>query len=126
MRKILNIIILIFFLFSCNFDNSKIIRKHLTNEDISIKWYYYSHITNNSSDIIEVKQNGVEYDIYEAADVITDVLLNDKIIVIKLYKPERGIIITEKISPKVFGYKIVLDSTATYNDYRNIPNGVKE
>src|SRR5688500_5787175 len=114
------------FLTSCGLDEPKFVRKDITNNDIRIKWYYYSRITNNSPDFVVVEKEGQKKEIYEAVDVVTDVFIKDKTIVIKLYKPERGIVHTKQVGKNLFGYEIILDSTATYDEYRFQPNGKKE
>lgn len=117
---------LLILLLNCKFDNDKFVRKNINNNDISIKWYYYSYISNTSPDFIDVKKGDSIVKIFDAVDVITDVSINDKTIVIKQYEPHRGIINTQKILPKVFGYKIKIDTSATYNEYRYRPEAIKE
>jgi len=112
-------------LVSC-IDNDKLVIKNTTNDDISMKWYYYSYITNNSPEFIDIKKGDSIVQIYKAVDVITDVLIKDKSIILKQFEPSRGIIYTKKVLPDVFGYKIIIDTTATYDEYRYIPKAVKE
>ncbi len=112
---------------SCNFGDSKLIRKRLKTEEVVINWYYYSYRTNYSADKIEISDyNKQEKIIYEAVDVVTDIQVEDKTIIIKLYKPSRGLIYTEQPLKKVFGYSIVYDTIVTQREYYNRPMGIKE
>lgn len=122
----MKIICLLLLLISCKFDNDKFVRKNIGNDEISIKWYYYSYISNTSPDFIDVKKGDSIIKIFDAIDVVTNVSLNNKTIIIKQYEPYRGIVNTKKVLPEVFGYKIVIDTTATYNDYRYRPEAIKE
>jgi len=124
MRK-MKTLCLLALLVSC-IDNDKLVIKNTTNDDISMKWYYYSYITNNSPEFIDIKKGDSIVQIYKAVDVITDVLIKDKSIILKQFEPSRGIIYTKKVLPDVFGYKIIIDTTATYDEYRYIPKAVKE
>lgn len=119
-------VLLCFVLCCCTQGNDKFVRKTLSDGNISIKWYYFSYITNSSPDFIVVMKDGKEQEIFKAEDVVTDVIINGKKIIIKEYKPERGIVFTKSVLLDVFGYKIQLDSSATRNDYNNTPLGVKE
>ena len=109
----------------CSLDEAKLVRKEINNSDITMKWYYYSYITNNSPDFVVIEKEGQKQEIFKATDVITDVSFAYKSIIIKLYKPERGIVYTKQVAKDLFGYKIVLDSSATYDQYRSIPKGKK-
>jgi hypothetical protein len=106
--------------------NDKLVVKKINNNDISIKWYYYSYISNLSPEFVEVKKGDSIVMIYEAVDVFTDVIIEDKNIIIKQFEPSRGIINTKNVLTEVFDYKIIIDTTATYDEYRFRPDAVKE
>ena len=112
-------------LISC-IGNDKLVIKNISNDDIAIKWYYYSYITNISPEFIDVKKGDSIIQIYKADDVFTDVNIVGKNIVLKQFEPWRGIIYTKKLLPEVFGYKIVIDTNATYDEYRSVPKAIKE
>jgi hypothetical protein len=111
---------------SCNQEQSKFVRKQIQNKEISIKWYYYSYITNNSPDFIVVEKNGMKKEIYKATRAILNVTLNNHNIILKLVEPSKNLVFTKHVNKEVFGYKIILDSTGTYNDLPLIPDGIKE
>ncbi len=112
-------------LVSC-ISNDKLVVKNISNNDISIKWYYYSYISNISPEFVEVKKGDSTVLIYEAVDVVTDVIIKDKNIIIKQFEPSRGIINTKSLLTQVFEYKIIIDTTATYDEYRFRPDAIKE
>lgn len=111
--------------FSCNSDNVEFVRKEISNKDISVKWYYYSYITNTSPDIVEVSQKGVKKEIFKAEWVILDVTLKEDTITLRLVEPSQGIVFTKKVENEVFGYRIKVDTTGTYDEMRLIPDGIK-
>lgn len=111
---------------SCTSNNPKFIRKQISNKDITIRWYYYSYITNNSPDIVEVEQSGIEKEIFRAEWVILDVALQNHNITLRLVEPSKGLVLTKKVEEELFGYKIILDTTGTYDEIRLRPNGIKE
>lgn len=118
---------LLILLVSC-IGNDKFVIKNVTNDDIAIKWYYYSYITNNSPEFIDVKKGDSIVQIYKADGFITDVSIKDKNIVVKGVETNTGggIIYTKKPLSEVFGYKIIIDSTATNDDYKRTPKAIKE
>jgi hypothetical protein len=111
-------------LLSCKSSDPKFVRKEINNKDINIQWYYYSYITSISPDFVVVKHKGKEKEIYKATRVITDVQVHRDSIILKLVNPSNGTF-TEKVDNEVFGYKIFLDSTSTYEDLNKIPDGSK-
>ena len=122
-----SLIITFFSIFwSCNIGESKFVIKQIDNKDITIKWYYYSYISNFSPDFVVVEKDGLKREIYKATDVILNVSLNDHNIILKLVKPSKGLVFTKKVDKEVFGYKITLDTTGTYDELKLRPDGVKE
>lgn len=105
--------------------NSKFIRREIMNENITIYWYYYSYISNNSADFIEVSNGNESKIIFKGTDVTAISLINDTI-TIHVYKPWRGIIYLNHTNSKIFGYHAKIDTTATLDDYKKIPDGKKE
>lgn len=116
----------IFSLYSCV--DSRFIRKELKTDNITAYWYYYSYISSNSPDKIEVLNNTTNEAVivFEGVSVITNLAIINDTIVIQLFKPERGIIIEDNTKDKVFGYYTKIDSSATLDDYKKIPDGKKE
>jgi hypothetical protein len=106
--------------------NDKLVVKNISNPDITIKWYYNSYISNINPEFVEVKKGDSIVIIYETVDVVTDVIVEDKNIIIKQFEPSRGIINTKNVLTEVFDYKIIIDTTATYDEYRFRPDVVKE
>ncbi len=113
-------------LLSCITKEPKFIRKRIEYKDITIRWFYYSYETNTSPDYIVVEKNGNSKEIYKAEWVISDVLLKEHDIILKLVTPSKGIVYTKQVEKEVFGYKIIIDTTASYNALRIRPDGVKE
>ncbi|MBS0030270.1 hypothetical protein ACTJJ0_23720 [Chitinophaga sp. 22321] len=124
--RLLILISLISSFLSCNLENSKFVRKKIDNNDISIKWYYYSYITNGSPDFVVVEKNGKEKEIYKATGTVLNVMLKDHNIVLRTVGPSESMIFTKHVEEEVFGYKITLDTTGTYHERRLIPDGIKE
>ena len=116
---------LISFLISCNQEEPKFVRKQIDNKDISIKWYYYSYITNLSPDFIVVERGSDKKEIYKATGVILNVTLQDSSIVLKLVEPSKNLVFTKNVN-EVFGYKVIVDTTGTYEELWKIPDGIKE
>ena len=115
-------------LFASCISNDKFVIKSIDNNEVSIKWYYYSYISNLSPEFIDVKKGDSTVQIYKADGFITDVSIKDKSIMVKGVQTNigGGIIYTKKPLAKVFGYKIIIDSTATIDDYRKTPKAIKE
>jgi len=110
----------------CNHIEPKFKRKEIDNKDIVIKWYYYSHISNVSPDIVEVEKDGVIKEIYRAIEVVVDVSLKEKNIILKVVKPTDSSVLTKKVEDEIFGYKIILDTTGTYGELFLVPDGQKQ
>lgn len=124
----MNIVLIItslFFLCSCNASDPRFVRKELDNKDITVTWYYYSYISNQSPDYVVVEKSGVKREIFKATWLIVDVNLKDNKIVIRLLKPHDSHVFPKTVEKEVFGYQIVFDSTATYDEMQLIPDGKK-
>jgi hypothetical protein len=106
--------------------NSRFIRKELKYSDIEINWYYYSYISNNSPDIIEVSKGKESKVIFKGDGVVTDVSLINDTIRIQLFRPSIGIIYEDFTNEKIFGYNAIIDTTANLDDFKKIPDGKKE
>lgn len=124
--KILMLIPLIITFLTCNQENSKFVRKQIDNKDISIKWYYYSYITNNSPDFVVVEKNGNKKEIYKATGAVLNVTLKDHNIILRVLGPSKSMVFTKHVDEDVFGYKITLDTTGNYMEKRLIPDAIKE
>lgn len=106
--------------------DSKFIRKDIEDGQASIKWYYYSYISNNSPDIIEIKKNDSCVEIVRAEQIIKDVEVRKETIFIKTYPFSTGIVYSDNIRKRALGYSIVIDSTIVEGENIKIPLGVKE
>lgn len=104
----------------------KFVRKEMETKGVKVVWFYYNNISNSSPDIIEVLQGSESKIIFKGVDVITNFSVLKDTIIINLYKPERGIVIEDNTNEKVFDFYVRLDSTATLDDYRKIPDGKRE
>ncbi|SEW52505.1 hypothetical protein [Chitinophaga arvensicola] len=124
--KVLLPISLISIFFSCHLENPKFIRKQIQNKDISIEWYFYSRVTNNSPDFVVVEKDGIKKEIYKATWTILNVTLKDYNIILKVLGPSKNRVPIKHADEAVFGYKILLDTTGTYNEIRLIPDAIKE
>lgn len=124
--KILMFIPLLSFLLSCNQEEPKFVRKQINNKDITIKWYYYSYISNNSPDFVVVEKNGHKKEIFKATWTILNVSLDNHNIILRVLGPSKSMVFTKQIDEEVFGYKITLDTTGSSNEIRLIPDGIKE
>lgn len=124
--NILLLIPFVSFFLSCGMGEPKFVRKQINNDDIMVKWYYHSYITNQSPDFVVVEKDGIKKEIYKATEVVLNVTLKEHNIILKLVKPSKGLVFTKKVDQEVFGYKIILDTTGTYDELRFRPDGVKE
>ena len=110
----------------CGSTDPKFIRKQIENKDVAIKWFFYSYISNTSPDFVVVEKDGKNIELYKADRVIVDVALIDHAIILKLVEPSKGLVYTKKVEDQVFGYKLIVDTTGTYDELRLRPNGVKQ
>lgn len=113
-------------LISCTGEDIKFIRKEIKNDRITVKWFYYSYISNVSPDFVNVYREGKETEIYKATRAITDVRLNNDSIILKVIGTDKRYVFTKEISKEAFGYKIVLDTAGSFQELQNIPDGRKE
>jgi len=65
-------------------------------------------------------------EIYRAVRVIVNVTLNKDSIILRLVEPGAGRGYPKKTDNEVFGYKILMDSAATYDEFKNVPDGKVE
>ncbi|HYD92801.1 MAG TPA: hypothetical protein VEA37_15100, partial [Flavobacterium sp.] len=113
---------LIILCFSCK--DPKLVRKNVTDGNINVKWYYYSYISNTGPDIIEVKKKDSIVQILRADEIIVDVVIQDKKIIIKTFENASPYIHSDSILTEVYGYKIVLDTTLPTHDKYHVPRNV--
>jgi hypothetical protein len=73
-----------------------------------------------------VEKKGDKKEIYKATWTILNVTLKDHNIILKVLGPSKSMVFTKHVDEEVFGYKITLDTTGTYNETRLIPDGIKE
>lgn len=62
---------------------------------------------------------------FRAYSVIVNVSLKHDSILLKLMEPSNGIIRTKVVPKEVFNYKVIVDTSGTYDDLRSIPHSVK-
>ena len=105
--------------------DSKFIRKQIQLNNGTLKWYYYCYITSMSPDIVLIEKDGNEKEIYKATRVITDISLKADTIILKLVEPSKGLVFTKNVEKEIFGYKIIVDSSGTYEDLNFRPKGIK-
>jgi hypothetical protein len=89
-RKKMKKIILLFSVLaaSCCANEPKFIRKEFEEDDLTVKWYYHSYITNTSPEIVEASMNGIVQEIYRDKEVLlADVDVHDSTVIIKLARP---------------------------------------
>ena len=102
------------------------IMKSIDVDDCHFEWYYYSHIGNFSSERITIKKgDGEEVLAFESEAVATDFEIRSGSLVIRTYAPMKAAII-RKADTTVYGYRVVLDTTATIEDFRKRPDWRKE
>jgi len=120
MKKLIALVFILI-LTSCD---KQFVRKKIVSNDITVTWYYYSYISDSSPDFVTIKKKGSrKIEIFEAKYTLVNVFLKGDSMVLKLYKPSNGIIYTKDVMPNVYGYKIVIDSSATREDYQHLPDG---
>jgi hypothetical protein len=73
--------------------------------------------------MIEVSNNNESKIIFKGDGVVTGISVYNDTISIKLFKPYRGIIYENLTKDKIFGYNTKIDTTATLDDYKRIPDG---
>lgn len=111
-------------LFSACRDN-RLVRKVVESGDDVFMWYHYSRIGNFSSERITLMREGEdEVMICESDGVVTDFEIISDTLRLKVYAPTLGGLYFVHSSP-VLGYSIVVDSSATLDDFRSRPDGVK-
>jgi|LakMenE18May11ns_1017448.scaffolds.fasta_scaffold9800559_2 hypothetical protein len=119
--------LLVFFslcLLACQSD--RMVRKSIDVADCHIEWYFYSHIGNFSSERITLKKTGrEEVLVFESEAVATDFEVRADSLIIHIYAPLKAAII-RKADTTVYGYTIVLDTTATLEDFKRRPDWRKE
>lgn len=88
-------------------------------------WYHYSRIGNLSSERITLSRAGQgEVVVSESDGVVTDFEVSNDTLRIRVYLPTIKGLYFVRESP-VLGYWIVVDSSATLEDFHSRPNGIK-
>ena len=87
--------------------NKKIILKKIIDDEITIRWYYYSYISNNSDEIVELEKDKMTIVISKLdGNTIQDInVLNDTIF-IKRYEVEELYDTDILLNGSVLGYRI--------------------
>lgn len=98
------------------------VRKSIHVADCHIMWYFYSQIGNFSSERITVKKGDrPEVLVFESDAVATDFEVRNDSLIIRTYAPLSGGI-AYKSDTTVYGYTVVVDTTASIQDFQNRPN----
>jgi hypothetical protein len=103
-------------LFSCN--HKKLIKKEIKTADVTIRWYKESYISNIRTFIEVSKNKTTDIAINCNNLLVTDISIENKMITVKMYKPENNIIYSFK--PFIAGYTIKIDSSASENEYNKV------
>lgn len=118
MNKYLILFTLIFI--SC--EDMKYQMKIVNDGVITAEWYFEPTWRFITPDRVVIKKGEEEVMLFKASDAIVDLDIKYDSILIKLYKPHRAIIYTKNPPKLIWGYKIVIDTNGTYEEYRNTPN----
>ena len=119
-------ILIIIGVIGCMQEEPKFVIKKISDNDITIKWYYYSYITNNSPEFVVLEKQNVKKQLFKGVAMITDVSVNEQNIIIKYINPSKEEDYEKTSETKIFGFNIIMDSTGTYDEYKLVPNGIKE
>ena len=123
-RKRMFNLLFVLCLLSCQAD--RLVMKSVYSNGYRIQWYFYSHIGNFSSEKISIKKDdGHEVLLFESEAVATDFEVRSDTIIIFIYAPLRAAIIQQN-DTVVYGYHVVLDSSATIEDFNRRPDWHKE
>lgn len=122
MKKMnLILIFIVVFIFGCN----PLVTKHevikLNINHTTIRWYYYTYFRSQGVDIVSVENEKKEVIIYEDEGELCNVYTKADTIIIKTkstYYPLRKPI---KVPKEVYSFKIILDTTASNDEYRFRP-----
>jgi hypothetical protein len=103
-------ILISFFVCSCT---KRLNETTIKGKDIEVSWYQTSEIA-TMHDFVEVKQGSSKSVILETESYgFTNILIKNDTIIIQ-YMPT----VIYKVSDKVFGYKVQLDTTITIDNWR--------
>lgn len=111
--------------FSCIFGDKPLVRKRTEVGEITVEWYYYSRITHNSPDIVTISKGKETVDLYEAKDIVTDVIVAGNRVIIRLFNPRKERVFIENVPSSVFNFQIILDSSATSEELAKVPHPIK-
>ncbi|GAB1447804.1 hypothetical protein MASR2M44_08030 [Bacteroidota bacterium] len=117
MNKYLILLTLIFI--SC--EDLKYQRKIISQGAITVEWYFEPTWRYITPERVVIKKGKEEVMLFKASDAIVDIDIKYDSILIKLYKPHRAIIYTKNPPKHVWNYRIVIDTTGSYKEYRNRP-----
>ncbi|MBP6389355.1 MAG: hypothetical protein KA175_14170 [Flavobacteriales bacterium] len=119
-----SVLVLALSLFACQPD--RLIRKSIDVGDCRFEWYFYSHIGNFSSERITIRKgDGEELLVFESEQVATNFEVRSDSLIIHIYAPAKAAIIGVA-DTTVYGYKVLLDTTATVEDFRKRSDWHKE
>lgn len=111
---------------SCEIEDREIIIKSITDANITIKWYYYSYITDISPEFVTVEKDGIKKQLFKGKRKLINVDVQGHNISIKYIKDE-NMANTEIIKETpIFKYNILIDSTGNYNELRPELRGILE
>lgn len=91
-------------------------------DDTNVRLYSYSYYFASFIEFVSIEKNNREIIIYESYGVVANVYTSGRTVVIKVCQPSRqGNVETKNVPKEVYGLKIVLDTTATNDEYRFRP-----
>ena len=82
--KRISILVITIFLVSCS--DKKLIKYEFKNSEIELNWFYYSYLTNTSSDFIEIKCGNSFETIFESQSGLQEINVKNKKIIISHLK----------------------------------------
>lgn len=121
MKKGLFFVGLLMVLLSVACSGDKFIRRKIKQKDITVLWYYHSLITNNTPEMVVVRSGFKEQEVFKSRAIV-DVWVEGKSLVVKLNGSQGDFENYWATPDSVFGYKVIIDSTGTSEDWKRMPN----
>ena len=115
------ITLLIFTILLISCSNKKLIKYEFKNTEIELNWFYYSYLTNTSSDFIEVKCGDSFINIFESKHGLQKVNVDDKKIIISHLK-FNGTQPELKRTENICGYEIEYIEVSSHENYKEYMN----
>ena len=113
--RYISILFLTIFFISCS--DKKLIRYKFKNSEIELNWFYYSYLTNTSSDFIEVKCGNSFEPIFESQSGLQKVEMENKKIIIS-HLNFNGFEPKLKRTENICGYEIEYREVTSHEMYQ--------